>query len=114
PVGRGALAAVPEIDAAGQLADDEHVSALDDLRAERRQGDHLRVDDDRPQVHEEIERAAEAEDRRCLNAAPLRVMRLGRRAAERALEDGVSAAAGVERGGGKMLAVALPCLATGV
>ena len=40
----GRLPALAEVDAAGQLADDEQVHALEQLRAERRRGDERRVD----------------------------------------------------------------------
>ena len=114
PLGRRPLAALAEVDAARQLAHDQHVGALDDLRPQRRQRDHLRVHHHRPQVHEQVERPPQPQDRRRLDAAPLRVVRLARRPAERALEDRVGVPAGVERHGRQVLAVALPRLAARV
>ena len=109
-----ALTALAEVDAAGEFAHDQHVGALNDLRPQGRECQHLGIDDHGTQVHEEVESAAEAEDRRRLDAAPLRVVELARRPAEGALEDRVGGAAGVDCDGGQVLAVALPCFAAGI
>ena len=64
PAVAGRLAPLPEVDAAGQLADDQQVDAVEQLRAERRRGDERRMDGDRPQVR------VQARARRAARTAP--------------------------------------------
>ncbi len=76
----GRLAAVAEVDAAGQLADDEHVHAVEQLRAQRRGRGQRRMDADRSQVGEQAQAAAQREQRllradRRGRIGPLRVRR---------------------------------------
>ncbi len=47
--------ALTEVEAAGQLADDQQVHAVEELRAERRGVDERGLGDDRTQVGEEAE-----------------------------------------------------------
>ena len=63
PFSLAGLLALPEVHAAGQLADDQQVDALEQLGPERRRRDKGRVDLDRPQVGEQPEPAAQREER---------------------------------------------------
>ena len=67
----GRLGPVAEVDPAGQLADDQHVDAREQLRAERRRAGQRRVDGHRPQVGEQAEAATQGEER-LLRAGPPR------------------------------------------
>ena len=63
PAAPARLLALAEVDAAGQLADDEQVDAVEQLRPERRRGHERRVDRDRAQVGVQPEPAAQGEQR---------------------------------------------------
>ena len=81
------LGRAPEVDPAGELADDEHVHAGQQLRPERRGRHERRVDGDRPQVRVQPEPAAQREQG-LLRADPgVRVVPA--RTADRAEEDRV-------------------------
>ena len=85
------LAPLAEVDAAGQLADDEHVDAGQQLRPERRGRDERRMDADGPQVRVQAEPAAKREERLL---RPDRRRRIGPlRAADGAQQDRVGLAA---------------------
>ena len=88
----GRLGPVAEVDPAGQLADDEHVDARQQLRAERRRAGERRLDGHRPQVGEQAEPAAQREERLLRADRRARVGPL--RAADRAEQDRVGRAAG--------------------
>ena len=82
------LLRLAEIDAAGQLADDEDVEALDQLALQRRGVGERRVDDRRPQIGEELEVLAQPEQPRLGahvvgNARPISARRPRRRAPRR-------------------------------
>ena len=88
PSGRDPLLGrAPEVDPAGELADDEHVHAGQQLRAERRGRHERRVDGDRPQVRVQPEPAAQREQG-LLRADP-RVRVVPARTADGAKEDRV-------------------------
>ena len=80
-----------EVEAAGELADDQAVHALEQLGLERRGRDELRVDGDRAQVREQAEAAAQGEQR--LLRADRRVRVVPLRPADRAQQHGVGRAA---------------------
>ena len=83
-----------EVEAAGELADDQAVHALEQLRLERRRGDELGLDGDRAQVGEQAEAAAEREQGLLGADRGVRVVPL--RPADRAQEHGVGRAAGLD------------------
>ena len=83
----GRLLALPEVDAARELADDQQVDAGKELRSERRRRDELGMDRDRPQVRVEAELAAEREQALLRADGRRRVVPL--RAADRAEQDRV-------------------------
>ena len=85
------LAPVAEVDAAGELADDEHVDAFEQLRPQRRGRDERRMDGDRAQVREQPEPAAQREERLLRADGRRRIGPL--RAADRAEQDRVGRAA---------------------
>ena len=57
------LATLAEVETAGQLPDDEHVHALDQVAPERRGVDERGLRRDRPQVREQPEALAQAQER---------------------------------------------------
>ena len=83
-------AAVAEVDAAGQLADDEQVGAGDPLLAQRAGVDQGRARPHRPQVREQPQPLAQAEQP-LLGARRVGVGRVPLRAADRAEQDRVGA-----------------------
>ena len=84
------LLALPEVHAAGQLADDQQVDALEQLRPERRGRDECRMDLDRSQVGEQPETAAQREERLLRPDRRRRIRPL--RATDRAEQDRVGRA----------------------
>ena len=87
---------VAEVDAAGELAHDEQVGALDDLAAQRAGVVERRQRADRAQVGVQAEALAQAEQA-LLGARRVGVGRVPLRAADRGEQHGVGAAAGGER-----------------
>src|SRR5690349_18180494 len=90
PGGAGRLLPLPEVDATGELPDDQQVDAGEELRPERRRRHERRVDRHRPEVCEQLQLAAEREQ------ALLRANGRGRvvplRPAQRAQQDRVAPA----------------------
>ena len=82
-------ARLAEIDAAGELADDEHVDAGQELRTERRGRHERRVDAHRAQVGEEAQAPAQCEEG--LLGADRRLRVVPARAADGAEQDRVEA-----------------------
>ena len=93
--GVAVAAAVAEVDAAGQLADDEQVGAGDPVLAQRAGADQRRARPHRAQVGVEAHPLAQAEQA-LLGARRVGVGRVPFRAADGAEQDGVGAAAGLE------------------
>ena len=91
----GVALLLAEVDAAGELAHDEDVGALDDLGPQRARVDERRARADRPEVGEEAEALAQAEEA-LLRAGLVRVGRVPLRAADRPEQDGVGLAALLE------------------
>ena len=81
------LLALPEVDAAGQLADDQQVDAGEELRPERRRRDEPGMDGDRPQVRVQPQLAAQREQALLRADGRRRVVPL--RPADRAEQDRV-------------------------
>ncbi len=92
PRGPGGLAPRAEVEAAGQLADDQHVDAVEQLRPERRGRHERRVDAHRAEVGEQPEAAAQGEER--LFGANGRFRVVPFRPTHRAEEDRVAVGAG--------------------
>ncbi len=97
-------AAVAEVDAAGQLAHDQQVGALDPLALERARVEQRRAGPDRAQVGEQPEALAQAEQP-LLGARPARVGGVPLGAADGGQQHGVGAPAGVEHLVGQRRAV---------
>ena len=85
------LRGLAEVQAAGELAEDQAVDALEQLRLERRRVDELRLDGDRAQVRVQPEAAAEREQRLLRADRGVRVVPL--RPADRAEQHGVGVTA---------------------
>ena len=84
-----------EVDAAGELAHDEDVGALDDLGAQRARVDERRARADGPEVGKEAEALAQTEEA-LLRAGLVRVGRVPLRAPNRAEQHGVGITASLE------------------
>ena len=97
-------AAVAEVDAAGQLADDEQVGARDPLLAQRAGADERRARPHRAQVRVEAEALAEAEQA-LLGPRRVGVGGVPLRSADRAEQHGVGPAARLEHLVGERVAV---------
>ena len=80
-------ARLAEVDVAGELAHDQEVEAGDDLRLERRRGGELRIEQRRPQVGEQRQRLADAQQ--ALLGTQLARQRVVLRTADRAQQDRV-------------------------
>ena len=102
--GVAVAAAVAEVDAAGELAHDEQVGALDALAAQRAGVEQRARRADRAQVGEQLEPLAQAEQA-LLGARLRRVGRVPLGAADGGEQDGVGVLAGLERLGGERGAV---------
>ena len=80
-----AAARLPEVDVARELAHDEHVEPGNDLGLERRRRRELGIEERRPQVREQRQRLADAQE--ALLGPHLARQRVVLRAADRAHED---------------------------
>src|SRR5262249_6971897 len=99
------LARLPEVDAAGELANEENIHPFEELGFERRGRDERRLRDDGAEIGEELQLAAQPEEGLLGTDAALWVVPL--RSADGTEQDGVAGFGELQALGGERGAVAV-------